>query len=268
MSDHDPISKARDQGMANVAWWGADASGVTESSDEIQKAIDDCAANKIGILFFGSGEFKIKKEIHLYSGLKIIGSGWGADSAGASDPDTPQTCWLAQTPGMTMLRIQSKSDGNVVWGAQVRDIYFKGNNRADRLVWMRSPNHCQFSIGGEKCRDVAFQIDDGNNAIAQNNHFDWLFYSSGEHKAAENGHGLALRETHGLGTTRTTANRVSLFTGKNGDGIIIGDHDAGQFVYVGAKPNDGGTGTGVRFGNMVAPFGQREVSRKKPDCVL
>ena len=250
-------------GVANIYWWGATGNGTTVDSPAITAAITACEADSsIGALYFPPGNFLIDVEHVITTGLKLLGAGWGSDSAGSSDPDTPQTRWVTNTADITMLRLQSATTGNVIWGGQVRGIFFDGNNFAGRLMWVRSGNHCVFDVAGQKCRNVAFQIDDGNGAIAQNNHIENMFYSGGNNTNAENGHGLVLRETNGLGTTRTTCNRLSCFPGKNGDVLQFGDHDAGQFLYVGGKPNDGGTGTGIRFGNTTTPYTQREVSRK------
>ena len=94
--------------IATHAPYGADPTGLTDSTDAIQRALDDCAANGGGTVFLPVGQYLVTDTIHVPSGVVLQGD-W-------QDPDLTNdpkygTVILAKLAPLTGLEVTDPTAG-------------------------------------------------------------------------------------------------------------------------------------------------------------
>ena len=175
-------------------------------------------------IFFGAKTYNISSALVCRKANVWIGAGRGQVSA-AANPSDGATVLKATASMAHILLIQSAVSGEYIYSPVVDGFVFDGNNLAAAGLVAGSMSHGVFNnILCLKCTEAGLILTDSNDAISLHNKIPDYQYNSGANVAAENSHGIYLKDASSAasqkGVVQTDIGNVATYT-VNGDGIRI-----------------------------------------------
>ena len=236
----------------NVADFRSEGSSSKSKDDTeaIQSAIDAAeASSSNNTVFLPKGTYHISRSLRIKKGIRLIGDGYG-NATHQSHPVNPQTTIVWDPPGnhdpgkteyRQMLLIKGESEagkGDIIHGGEIRNIYFLGKLKANNIIEAQSTQHFAFDLAMSSCRGIGLYLNDGNNRPSRNNWIKKLYFYTPKPLHDSAATGLVIDSIPGC-KGRTTRNRLDyadIQCGFKGNGIVIGDHDAGYFSFIAVNP--------------------------------
>jgi len=232
----------------NINEYGADPSGLMDSTSAIRQAVSACSDAGGGVVYCPSGQFSISDTIYIAKPVFIVCAGKGGDSSNTNGNNSGTTTfnWTG-TPGGTMFYFISGTPSNYLFGGGIVNCLLNGQNLAGIGIRGSSIGYMRFNIEVRKVRQDGLLIDAANGALSQFNIVEELKFVYGSSSDVANANGLRLSG----GTIGVTQTHVMNVEGlyKNGDLVRVESSDNNDFAKIHGFVDTGGTGKTLRLAN-------------------
>jgi len=234
--------------MFNVTLFGADPTGVKDSTDAFQKAVSACTAAGGGTVYIPNGRYLISSQVTITKPILVVGAGYGNDGSNTNGLNTGITTisWNG-APGGTMFYFKSATANNYLFGGGIVDCLINGENLAGVGIRGSSIGYMRFKAEIRKVRQDGLLIDAANGSLSQFNVIEELKFVYGSSVDVANANGLRLSGS----TIGVTQNHIMNVEGlyKNGDLVRVESSDNNTFEKIHGFVDAGGTGKTLRLAN-------------------
>ena len=225
----------------NALDYGADPTGVADSTAAIQAAIDVCAGNAASkTVILPAGNYIISSTVDVKEGVAVIGEG-NSTAFSAGQQGYPTRITKKSTMNATGVELTG-------FRAKLENIAVLSQSGAGGTgIWVKS-NYCSLiSVASNGHADLGIKI--GSDAVTALNCNGWYLERI---TAAQNGtHGVYIADLTAAGGGSANVN-AGVFIGgdlrsNGGDGLLLGTQMRNTFINILAEDN---TGYGIRYGTL------------------
>ena len=242
----------------SVKDFGADPTGLADSSMAFQAAINAAALRGGGTVWVEPGLYKISTMLTTTKAVVLRGTvrtDISSNTNGGGYLTAKPTILWTGSAGAYMYTIHPAVVGDCVWGGGSIDIEWNGNDLAAVAVWL---DNTKYAVFDGKVRRVTYagvlvnSVSGGVGNFSMKNHIRSLEFVWGVVAACQNAHGLLLG---GNGSTvPATQQLVGDVSGLvyNGSLVHVTETDNAQFLSVHGVVQAPGTGAAVNLVNAGA----------------
>lgn len=238
--------------VLNVKDFGATGDGSTDDALNIQQAIDALEARGGGILYFPPGTYIVGTALTVQREIILMGAGRGQESSSANPTDGVSVIRAQAASAIAyVVRFQSATSGNYLYGGGIENLVIDGNNTAVNGLEV---NSCSEWVARNllvfRPTGIGLYMSDANSVPCMRPVLDNVWVSCGANAAAASMIGVVFDDVVAAqgGVVQCYVTRLITLT-DDGNGFELRGSDNANVEMFQGFILTGGTGKSLLFKN-------------------